>query len=238
MTLLIALPFLLTLPASAADSGEELFRQGKWPEAVAALKQQLAAAPLEINTAALYNLGTALAKSGAHAEAYAYLLSAHYRRPLDSDIAHNLSFVEKKLPPAAINVRPDSWLLWWPEFFRAIPAALWITLAFAAFAPFLWSIGNGSAKTGAPFAAIALLLLAVAACAYWQSRFPILAITSQSKMRSGPEASFQEITVLEPGSLVSLEETRDHWHKVRFQTKNSQSAVGWIESATALGVLP
>ena len=237
----LALLFLLTLPASAwaEESAELLFRQGKWQESVAAFKKAMGNDLDNASPGALYNLGTALAKSGANAEAYAILLKAHYRQPLDGDINHNLSLLEKKIAPTAVSVRPYTWFTWWPEFLRAMPLSVFLLLSLAALAPALWIIGSKSkSPIFAPCLFLFTLFLFMSLLGQWQGRYPVLALTVTSKLRSGPETSFQEITTLEAGSLVNLEETRDLWHKVRFQTPNSQETVGWIESSTALRVLP
>lgn len=234
---------LLALPAAvrAEESPEELFRQGKWAESAAAFKKSagpdLDARPQGLWS--LYNLGTALAKSGAAPEAYAVFLKAYFQNPLDGDLNHNLAFVEKRLSPAAGSVRPSTWIRWWPDFFRAFSFSTWLLISMLALALGLWLAGSGShASTKITAFVCTGLFLAMGALGWWQSRYPVAAVIAQSKMRSGPEISFQEITTLEPGALINVEETRDHWHKVRFQTQNSQETVGWIESATALRILP
>lgn len=241
------LPILLVLlwasgsMAAETTKGEELFREGKWKEAAEEFKRSLGNS-LESGTAShvsLYNLGTALAKSGESGEAYAVLLRAYFQNPFDADLNHNLAFVEKKLPPASRSVLPNTWISWWPGFLRAIPIQIWALLALLALLPVMWSL-SGSPRPAWKFGAgsVAVLFLLICVLNTWQKRFPIASVTKPTQIRSGPEKSFEEIGNIEAGSLVNVEEIRDGWQKIRFQTQNSQEIVGWIESTTTLRVLP
>jgi uncharacterized protein YraI len=86
------------------------------------------------------------------------------------------------------------------------------------------------------FAAGAALLIALSALGFAQSYLPAFGLLKATKVRSGPGASFPEITSLEPGSLVNVDGNRDGWLKVRFTRGSSAEIVGWIEPTVALEV--
>lgn len=227
--------------AGDAPSGEELFRQGKWKEAADEFKRSLGdsltnGSPGHVS---LYNLGTALAKSGETGEAYGVLLKGYYKNPFDADLNHNLAFVEKRLSQNSRNILPNTWIRWWPHLVRAIPFPVWLLFSFASLLPVLWFAAKPSNSPGRYVGtAFSLSFLLIGLFNIWQSRYPVSSIIKQAQIRSGPDSSFEEIANMEPGSLVNVEENRDGWLKVRFQTQNSQEIVGWIESHTTLRVLP
>src|SRR6185437_12170038 len=90
--------------------------------------------------------------------------------------------------------------------------------------------------------AIGLCLIAGAlfvwsALAWSQFRLPVYGAVTLAKVKSGPGATFSDITTLEPGSLVSEEQVREGWLKVRFlKADSSEETVGWVEPASVLRV--
>jgi hypothetical protein len=222
-----------------AAQAEELYRSGDWKKAAEAykaltdqaIKQGSATAPL------FYNFGTALAKSGSVGEAYVVFWKAFFLAPLDSDIRFNLSLAESNLPEAVKSVKPDTWFLWWPEAALPLSYKIWLSVSLIFLAGFLWlqkSSSNIQMKMGLAFGF--LLFLILGSLSFYQTNEKAAGLITAAKTRSGPDQSFPEITSLDAGSLVTLEEMRDGWYKIRFQSGESSETVGWVPAGSVMEV--
>jgi len=181
-----------------------------------------------------YNLGTAALRAGATGEAYVALRKAALASPFDLDTKVNLRNAQAKLSAGVSAVRPASWISWWPDTLRWIPWQAWLCAGLIALIPFLIGAKNTLLPWHWTMAMAALLLLAGGALAGWQSRVATAGIIQAGKVFSGPGKSYPEITSIDSGSLVSLEESRDNWFKIRYLDSRLQETVGWVESPTAL----
>ncbi len=232
-------------PPCRADSAslgqaEKLFQSGDWEKARQAYKTELSSTPdpNSLPPAFFYNYGTSLARAGAPGEAYISLLRSGFALPFDSDIKHNLRMVESQMPAAVRAIQPSSWIAWWPNGLRVLPWKLWlvIALAFSAAGLVVAQIRDRGIAIGLGLIAGALFVWG--ALAWSQMRFPVYGAVTLAKVKSGPGATFSDITTLEPGSLVSEEQERDGWLKVRFvKADTSEETVGWVEPASVLRVL-
>lgn len=239
---LVALAIFFSLPFAKAEdlsAAEAFYKAGEWEKARQVYQDlfQKSEARDRLPASFFYNYGTVLAQAKAFGSAYPFLLRAAYAKPFDSDIRANLSLVSAQLPAASLQVKPANWLPAWPMSLRFISWRYWLTPALLALAIALWLVPSPKRKNAARVAfALAFVLGILTAITYSQTRPRTAGIIANAKVKGGPAASFPDITDLQPGSLVSEEEARDGWVKVRFQKGDSQVIVGWVEASTILGI--
>lgn len=181
-----------------------------------------------------YNLGTAALRAGATGEAYVALRRAALASPLDADAKVNLQIARSRLPATAAAVRPASWISWWPNALRWIPWQAWACAGLLALIPLLIGAKGALLPWHWTMGFAALVLLIGASLTGWQGRIGTAGIIQGSKLFSGPGKTYPEITSIDSGSVVSLEESRDGWFKIRYLDSRLQETVGWIEAPTAL----
>lgn len=208
---------------------------GQWEEASRPYRESLSTEGAQ-PAAFFYNFGTAALQSGAAGEAFVLLTRAALMNPFDPATRHNLRLAEAKVPASARAIRPANWISWWPQPLRAVPWTAWLLTSLLLFLPWF----HGAWKTGRflsqrwPWLATGASFLALASLAGWQTRHPAAGLLHNAKVLSGPGSTYPEISSLEPGSLVSLEEKRDGWTKIRYLDARGQDAVGWVETPTTL----
>jgi hypothetical protein len=181
-----------------------------------------------------YNLGTAALRAGAAGEAYVALRRAALASPFDPDTKVNLQIARAKLPAGPASIRPASWISWWPDALRWIPWQAWACAGLLALIPLLLGAKSALLPWHYTMGFAALILLLGASLTGWQSRVGTAGIIQATKIFSGPGKSYPEITSIDSGSLVSLEESRDNWFKIRYLDSRLQETVGWVEAPTAL----
>ena len=213
------------------NEAEKSAQAGEWEKARGLYSQALQTA--ENPSAALfYNYGTATLRAGAPGPASVLLLKAQRLNPFDADIRANLAIARAKMNAIVRETRPAAWISWWPEIFRAVPLLLWWVAGLALLAPFLWvSVRRQDPSWRWPTFAGAALLLTAGLLSLWDSRYLSGGLVQTAKVLSGPAPSFPEIGNLDAGTLVSIEEVRQGWYKVRYFTPRPQEVVGWIEAA-------
>lgn len=232
---LLAIAFLFTVPIRAEETladADKQFAAGEFEKARAIYRAH--AQEPGHPAAFFYNLGTAALRAGAVGEAYVALRRAALASPFDKDTKVNLQIARSKLPAAAAAVRPASWISWWPDALRWIPWQAWACVGLLALIPFLLGAKNALLPWHFTMGFAALILLLGASLAGWQSRVATAGIIQSTKLFSGPGKSYPEITSIDSGSLVSLEESRDNWFKIRYLDSRLQETVGWVEAPTAL----
>jgi len=237
-SILLAALLALTLCAAdqaGLDQAEKLYQEGKWEQARQAYKAELdlVKEPGALPAAFFFNYGTILAKAGAPGEAYVMLLRASFARPFDGDVRHNLRKVEATVPASVRSIRPALWLSWWPEGLRFFPWTAWLVAGLACSALAFWLAPRAEPALWVPFAGLAALILLTAGLAYAQARAPTYGATAVTKVKSGPASSFTDIATIEPGTLVSQEEHRSGWHKIRFR-RGGVETIGWAEASALL----
>ena len=225
-------------PARATEPGlaeaEKLYQSGEWDKARQAFERVYATADVEtLPPAFFYNLGTATFRAGTPGTAYVYLMRALAGMPLDADVGYNLRLVRNAVPPTALAVEPVSWISWWPLPGHFIPAAAFALPFLLALGGLLWALGSAQPKKVPLWIALSVLLCALGLLGFNQSSVDIAGVMKNTKVKSGPGPSFPEITTLEAGGVVGVEEARDGWNKIRFSTATGD-AVGWLESGALL----
>ena len=127
---------------------------------------------------------------------------------------------------------PASWIAWWPDALRWIGGEAYLAAALLCLAPFLWAARGGIAGWHWATLAGAVAFFLAAALAHYQGEAG--AILTGGKTYGGPGKTYPEIASLEAGSLVSLEESREGWFKIRYLDSRLQESVGWIEQSAVL----
>jgi hypothetical protein len=227
----------------AADSGpsiqdaQNFYAQKDWNKAAEAYRS-LNKKFDHLSPAFYFDYGTAAYLSGSLGEARVMLWKAAGGAPFDSDIRRGLASTEEKLPPEVRNLRPATWFSWWPQSAQALPWQLPFALALALLAPVLYAMATkkkaGLSGWQLSLSFVAAVVAVVGLIGLWQDRSPVAGIITNTKVASGPGASFPEITAIEAGSLVNLEETREGWAKIRYVDSRLQESVGWVESPALL----
>lgn len=223
--------------AGRIAQAEKFFQAGDWAKAAQELKAVLAASGAESQPGAFYfNLGTALARSGAVGEGYVALLRASSLLPFDGDVRQHLHKVEQAVPLTAKTVRPALWLGFWPSSLRVVSGWLWLLAGLTCSALALWLLNSSDKALPVSAGSLAAVLFLMAGLSWLQDRLPVSGTVAVTKVKSGPGATFTDITSLDPGSLVNVDGDRDGWKKIRFRKGDSEETVGWVEPAGLLGV--
>lgn len=228
----LALLFALSARAEVRFAeGVKLFQEGQFEQARQIFR---ADAPHASTPSFFYNYGTAALKAGAAGEAYVALWRASLASPFDADIQNNWQMARAKLSPNAAQARPATWISWWPDAVRWAPWQAWALAGLLFAIPFLWAVRAGADVKDWMLASIAGIFLVAASLTAWQNRYPAAGLLQETKIFSGPGKTYPEISPISAGSLVSLEETRDGWCKIRFLGSRLQESVGWVEESTVL----
>ncbi|RZA05173.1 MAG: hypothetical protein EOP11_13405 [Proteobacteria bacterium] len=214
--------------------------KGEWgpaQEAYAAIIKDAQAKGTKLPAATFYNSGTAALQNNNAGTATVLLLKAVRLNPFDGDARANLKLARGKMGPIARDTRPSSWISWWPDEARNYPTALWWIFGLALLAPFLAvSIRKQNPSWRWPALAGAIFFLLGALCASFDQRYEQGGLLQIGKVLSGPAPSFPEIGNLDAGVLVTLEEEREGWWKIRYLTPAAQEIVGWVEAASVVPI--
>ncbi len=188
------------------------------------------------NSILLFNLGILSTKTNQVGEAFVYFSNALWLDPLFSEARIARTDVQKKLTPMAASTKPKTWFNWWPDQVRFLSWQPWLLCALLVLALWLGSRPNLRAMESWQWGALALFFLTSGAALtlVMEQRLPVAGILKTTKVLSGPDSSFPEISSIDSGALVNIEEKKSNWLKIRFQNNTKKEAVGWIESPTAL----
>jgi tetratricopeptide (TPR) repeat protein len=239
--LLLVVAFLAA-PLPRARGEDRVAEAGKhaakaeWEQAQALYAEALKADPAR-PAAFFYNYGTVALRNNQAGAASVLLLKSLRLNPFDGDARANLRQARGKMGPQALAVRPASWLSWWPDDARAFPVSLWWILGLAFLTPFLLvSVRRQNPGWRWPALLAASFFLAGGACAAWDQRYQQGGLLAVAKILSGPAPTFPEIGNLDAGALLSLEEEREGWYKIRYLNPAMQEVVGWVESPAVLSL--
>jgi tetratricopeptide (TPR) repeat protein len=183
-----------------------------------------------------FNLGVLSLKANQAGESFVYFSKALWMNPLLASAQQARKLAKSRLLPGIQSTKPHSWYDWIPEEIRFFSWQPWIALALLFLAILLWqkpSLHQFEAWH------LFVLLFFLGTAGFGISLFnerssPVAGIIANVKVLSGPESTYPQISTLEPGAIVNIEEVRKQWLKIRYQTSIKKEAVGWIESPTAL----
>jgi tetratricopeptide (TPR) repeat protein len=230
---LLIVPIASAAPSPLLSKAETAFGEGQWESAREIYRDMMQDRP-DLPSGFYYNYGTIALRAGSAGEAFVLLQKAALSDPLDRDVRANFQLARAQLPEKARSIQPATWVSWWPA--RGISWQAWLLAAMLTIGPFLWakSRRRRSQAWQEVLAVAGLFLLIGGFLAVWQLRSPAAGLLTAAKVFSGPGPSFLEITSLEAGSLVNLEEAREGWTKIRFRAGQGPATAGWLETPALL----
>jgi len=184
-----------------------------------------------------YNWGTLHLKEKKNAEAFMALQKSVFLQPWSRSSWNQLALAKENLSPDLMEYRPDHWYSWWPTALHAF-SWRWLLAATLIASAIYFGLSiksgfrNSSLKSGALFACGLFFLLFF--FSYLQQLTPAAIVTIMGPSRAGPATSFPEVRRLPLGAMLSLEEQRESWCKVRHRNPEAKSEVSWLECASLL----
>jgi tetratricopeptide (TPR) repeat protein len=228
--LLVALfPFCsrADLAASAFESANKLYEEGKFTEAAAAYGSLVQSR--QVSAALYFNLGNALFKSGQIGRAIAAYRQAQQITPRDPDLRANLQFARNQTPAPTLS--PTRWQRWLGrltlnEWTVLAAVALWLwllLLAILQWRPALWLVLRTYVFS---LAVLTVLLCACLAAALQETRFTRTAvvIAHEATVRYGPLAESPAAFTVQDGAELRVLDQKDEW----LQVSAGPRRTGWL----------
>ena len=228
--LLVAwLPFCsrADLSASAFESANKLYEEGKFAEAAAAYESLVQSR--QVSAALYFNLGNAWFKSGQIGRAIAAYRQAEQITPRDPDLRANLQFARNQTPAPTLS--PSRWQRWLGrltlnEWTLLAAGAVWLWLGLLAilqWRPALRPLLRGYVVTLAVL--VALLFVCVAA-ALREARFTrtAIVIADEATVRYGPLAESPAAFTVHDGAELRVLDQKEEW----LQVNAGPGRVGWL----------
>jgi hypothetical protein len=183
-----------------------------------------------------FNLGLLSLKTNAAGESFVYFSKAMWMNPLLASAQSARKMAKSKLIPGVQGTKPYTWYEWIPEDIRFFSWQPWLAAALVFLALILWQKPKLQ-RLEAWHLLLLFFFVGSGTFSYFlflERNLSTAGIIANVKVLSGPEATYPQISTLEAGALVNIEEYRKDWLKIRYKTNIKKEAVGWIESPTAL----
>jgi len=235
MKKLLYLLLILTQAAIAQtgfERGNELYRQGKYPEAIAAYEDILSN---QMESAEVYfNLGNAHFKMNRVAPAIYNYEKALLLKPGDDDIITNLKFARKMTVDESGTQRESE------SIFGVLNYEIWGWLAISfscllvlCFAGYYLTSKVILKRAGFGGMAVATVLMITCLIAAFSVRStlneerPAIVFSATASVKSEPVTGSAEAFALHEGTKVYVLENLDNWKKIEL----SGNREGWIEAS-------
>jgi len=221
--------FVLPLSAQQVSSADDLYRSGRFAEALLAYENELKNYPND--PFVYYNIGNCYFKMGSAGLAAANYYRAFKLNPRDEDIRHNLSMAlavggerlySEDIPPVLHKM---FFYLSYDELKGLTYVLFWLWGLFCAY----WILKRKG------FKAVILLGLVLCVVGGWflarrNLELQTLAVVAApvAELRSGPGKNFPASANIAQGYLVTVEDKKDKWYEV---VVKSQGISGWVESS-------
>jgi tetratricopeptide (TPR) repeat protein len=213
--------------ATAFDSANKLYEEGKFAEAASAY--ETIAKSGQTSAALYFNLGNAFFKSGQIGRSIAAYRQAEQLTPRDPDLRANLQFARNQTPsPALVPTRWQRWLgrLTLNEWTLLASGAVWLWLLLLAvlqWRPALRPILRAYVLT---LAVLAGLFCACAAATLRATRFTrtAIVITGEAVVRYGPLAESPLAFTVHDGAELCILDQKDEWLQVNAGPRRT----GWL----------
>ena len=221
------------------EKGNDLYKNGKYEQAIDAYKSELAA---KKESAELYfNLGNCYYKLNKVAPAIYNYEKALVLNPNDTDITNNLKFAQKRTVDEIKEVPKVGFAKLLRDFTAIYHYNTWAWISVAFSVLFLLSfLGyyfsaltlNKRLFFGGMFVMLVLILISVSSAIFERSHFknerPAIVFAEVADVKSEPQRMADNVIVLHEGTKVFVIETVDNWKKVQL----TDGAEGWIDSET------
>lgn len=221
----------------AFDKGNELYKNGKYEQAIDAYNSVLSA---NKQSAELYfNLGNCYYKLNKVAPAIYNYEKALVLNPNDGDIQNNLKFAQKRTVDE-IKVVPKVGFAKLLRDFTGMyhyNSWAWIAVAFSVlflicFLGYYFSALTLNKRLF--FFGMFVMLVAVAISvssavfekSYFKNERPAIVFAEMTEVKSEPQKMGADVVVLHEGTKVFVKETVDNWKKVQL----TDGTEGWIDS--------
>jgi tetratricopeptide (TPR) repeat protein len=225
------------LPAKTLEKAVQAQENSQWQDAATLWKQLDEVRPDSADI--LYNLGTSLAHTGHYGQARLAFERASLHAPGDDQIAKNRDLVQqivhlRQIELARGTMRENTTsegLFWWRLATGISPHWLLVVLTVMAWLVLFASLArkfskNTAARDAGLVVAVVCTVLMVITLGVWIARGQVLAdvqpaviVAQESPLREGPSehAGLADIdTILVPGVLLPVRDTRDGWVKLGF----------------------
>ncbi len=224
---LLPLRMQAALSATAFDTANRLYEEGKLSEAISAYEKL--AQTGEVCAALDFNLGNAYFKSGQIGRAIAAYREAQQITPRDPDLRANLQFARNQTP--APTLAPGRWQRWLTrltlnEWTLLAAGAVWLWLLLLAILQWRPALRPALRSYVFSLAALAALLCACSVAALRLSRFTrnAIVVTREATARYGPLAESPAAFTLHDGAELQVLDQKDEW----LQVTAGPGRIGWL----------
>jgi hypothetical protein len=227
LVLLVPLLSRAEIPATAFESANKLYEEGKYSEAATAYAKLLQSG--ETSAALYFNLGNAFFKSGQIGRSIAAYRLAERIAPRDPDVRANLQFARNQIQGPTLS--PRRWQRWLGhltlnEWTVLAAGAVWLWLLLLAVRQCWPGLRTALRIYVLTLAAVSVLLCALAAAAFFQARLTRVAIViaSDAVVRYGPLAESQAAFTAHDGAELRVLDQDKEWLRV----SAGPGHVGWL----------
>ncbi|HTG67418.1 MAG TPA: tetratricopeptide repeat protein [Flavobacterium sp.] len=222
---------------SGFEKGNDLYKNGKYQQAIDAYTSELAA---KKQSAELYfNLGNCYYKLNKVAPAIYNYEKALVLNPKDTDIVNNLKFAQKRTVDEIKEVPTVGFAKLLRDFTAIYHYNTWAWIAVAFSVLFLLSfLGYYFSELAlnkrlfffGMFLMLVFVLISFSSAVVEKSHFknerPAIVFTQMTDVKSEPQNKGASVLILHEGTKVFVKETVDNWKKVQL----TDGTEGWIES--------
>ncbi len=219
--------------ASAFDSANRLYEQGKFAEAITNYGAIIHSG--QSSPSVYFNLGNAFFKAGQIGRAILAYRQAKALAPRDPDVLANLQFARNQVQgPTLASTALGRWLgkLSLNEWTLASVCAVWLWLLLLIVAQ--WQPGLRAALRGGTLTAgvLAILLCGCLGARYARLHFQPVAviITPEARLHQAPLAESASPVTLHDGAEVRVLDKKDEW----LQVSTDSRRIGWLQRDQAV----
>jgi tetratricopeptide (TPR) repeat protein len=227
--LALLLPLLAgaEISATAFESANKLYEEGKYSEAATAYAKLLQGG--QTSAALYFNLGNAFFKSGQIGRAVAAYRLAAQLTPRDPDVRANLQFARNQIQgPTLSPSRLHRWLgrLTLNEWTVLTAGAVWLWLVLLAVLQWRPALRPALKGYAVALAVVALSLCALTGAALYQARLVHVAIViaKEAEVRNGPLAESNTAFTAHDGAELRIMDHMGEWLEVSAGPRET----GWL----------
>jgi tetratricopeptide (TPR) repeat protein len=223
----LQIPACAESAATAFDTANKVYEQGKFNEAAAAYESMLRSG--EASAALYYNLGNAFFKEGQMGRAIAAYRHAEQLNPRDPDLRANLQFARNQIQgPTLASAWWQRWLgrLSLNEWTYLAVAAIWLLLLLLTLLQWRPTWKQQLKAYAIAVAAATVLLCVCFAGALYQDRYSpqAIVVTREATVRQGPLDEAPTTFTVRDGSELKVLDRKDEWLQVTADSRRS----GWV----------
>ncbi len=218
---------LAQTPASAFDSANKLYAEGKFAEAAAGYEKLLQAG--KESEAIYFNLGNALFKAGKIGRAISAYQQAERLAPRDPDVRANLRFARNQVQgPTSGPERLGRWFgkLSLNEWTWLAAATVWAWLLLLTLLQWRPALKPALKTYVVWLGALTVFCCACFGTAFYSSRFisRAIVVAPETIARQAPIEESQNAFTLHDGAELQVLDQKDEWLQVEADSRR----IGWI----------